>query len=115
MTEKWGVLDINIRTMKGDLRKNIDSERKEIEEQIGTEKVGVEEQLQQIRKLISDSSVILETELKELQEKILSVEENIKKDLNLNLKKVTENIDRLGSDEVSVAIDNMHTFSSRIR
>ncbi|XP_023326040.1 protein Daple [Eurytemora carolleeae] len=115
LTEKWGVLDINIRTMKGDLRKNIDSERKEIEEQIGTEKVGVEEQLQQIRKLISDSSVILETELRELQEKILSVEENIKKDLNLNLKKVTENIDRLGSDEVSVAIDNMHTFSSRIR
>ena len=115
LTEQWGVLDINIGTLKGELKKNIDLERRDMEEKIGTEKVGVEVHVEQIRKLISDSSISLDKALKELQRKIVSFEENMREDLNLNLSKVTENIDRLGNDEVSVAVKSMHTFSSRIR
>ena len=114
LTEQWGQLDLNISTMKADFKKEIEENRLNLETEIEEEKVKIRQLIAEIEVEINKNKAEFDKEVTSLEGRIGTVKAGISTDLDVKIKTVTEVINKLGADEVSVAVENLKNFSSRV-
>ena len=115
LTEKWGALDISMRTLRQEFKKEMDSRISALECEIRDNKIDLDEQVRVIDKHKKAQDSKFDKEVKTLGSMVDGAIQSVQDDFEEKYKKIDENINRLGDEDVSAALQNLNNFNSRIK